>query len=235
MSTFQLFAPLDAATEAALRASITRFGVLVPVAVDQDGNILDGHHRVRLANELGVEYRVDTFTVADEAEAREIARTLNADRRQLDREQRREVVATLWREGHSQRAIAGALGAGQSTVYRDLQMIGDSHESPARVTGTDGKSYPAIRKNPCRDDVIAPTETPAPRRIQKVGRHIAQQEVFDRSIHELTIAASMFAKIDALSVTPSPEQLKELTEAIRVFVRIRKALTTRGDESHDAA
>ncbi len=59
MSTaVQPFAALDAATESALRASIERFGVLVAVVHDQDGRILDGHHRSRLADELGAENRL---------------------------------------------------------------------------------------------------------------------------------------------------------------------------------
>ncbi len=56
---FQLFDPLPPAVEAALRASIDRFGVLVPVAKDQHGNITDGHHRVRIADELGIEYPIN--------------------------------------------------------------------------------------------------------------------------------------------------------------------------------
>src|SRR4051812_39932626 len=52
---FALFGPLEPATEAALRASIERFGVLVPVTFDQRGRILDGHHRWRMAAELGVD------------------------------------------------------------------------------------------------------------------------------------------------------------------------------------
>lgn len=78
---------------------------------------------------------------------REIARTLNMDRRQLDREQRREVVAHLWREGHSGRAIAEALGSSKSSVYRDVEQLSHAGqlERGNRVTGTDGKSYPAVR------------------------------------------------------------------------------------------
>lgn len=72
---FQLFDALPAHIEDALRASIERFGVLVPVVKDQHGNVLDGHHRARIADQLGVPYRVDVVQVADEDEAREIART----------------------------------------------------------------------------------------------------------------------------------------------------------------
>ena len=144
MSDFQLFPDLDAATEAALTESIRRFGVLVPVAQDQDGRILDGYHRSRIAAALGVRFRVDVHEVADADEAREIAHTLNADRRQLSAEQRRTVVAVLREQGHSLRAIAGAVGADQRTVQRDLSTAADA-AVPDRVVGLDGKSRPARR------------------------------------------------------------------------------------------
>ena len=46
--------PLSPAEHAALRTSIKRHGVLVPIVVDLDGNILDGHHRLAIATELRV-------------------------------------------------------------------------------------------------------------------------------------------------------------------------------------
>ena len=59
---------------AALRASIERFGVLVPIVVDSDGNVLDGHHRLAIANELKVYHPLtivrhipDKVTEADNA------------------------------------------------------------------------------------------------------------------------------------------------------------------------
>jgi ParB-like chromosome segregation protein Spo0J len=41
----QLFPPLAPEIEAALRASIEQFGVIVPVVQDQNGNLIDGHNR----------------------------------------------------------------------------------------------------------------------------------------------------------------------------------------------
>lgn len=145
---FQLFDALPAHIEAALRASIERFGVLVPVVKDQHGNIIDGHHRARIADQLGVPYRVDVVQVADEDEAREIARTLNADRRQLTEEQRRAVAVELRKQGYSYRAIAGALGVSHEQVRKDVTAAGVNEltpEQPERVKALDGKTYPARR------------------------------------------------------------------------------------------
>jgi transposase-like protein len=75
--------------------------------------------------------------------AREIAATLNTDRRQLDADQRREIVAALREQGHSLRAIAGAVSADAKTVRNDL--AGGDLSPPAEVRGQDGKRYPAKR------------------------------------------------------------------------------------------
>lgn len=144
----QLFDALPAHIEDALRASIERFGVLVPVVVSQDGEVLDGNHRQRIARELGIDFKVSVVEVADEDEAREIAVTLNADRRQLDPVQRREAVAHLRQQGHSYRAIGEALGASEPTVRRDFERATASGDAvqPETVRGLDGKERPATRK-----------------------------------------------------------------------------------------
>ncbi len=90
------FPALDAATEAALRASIERFGVIHPVIVDQNGAILDGNNRSRLAADLGVECPVHLIEVADGTDVGEMLVSLNDARRQrLTAMQRREIVAAL--------------------------------------------------------------------------------------------------------------------------------------------
>lgn len=157
-ASFQLFDALPAHIEDALRASIGRFGVLVPVTVDQHGAMLDGHHRARIADEMGVRYDRLVRHCADDDERFEIARTLNADRRQIDEEQRRAVAVDLRQRGHSVRAIAGALGVGKSTVARDLErereiVPGGTISEPHRVIRQGGGSYPARRPQViARDD-----------------------------------------------------------------------------------
>lgn len=147
MTHYQLFPRLEPATEAALRASIERFGVIVPITLDQHGNILDGHHRKRIAEELGVECEVIVHQVRSEDEANEIARTLNMDRRHLSTEDRRRMVEAL-RPNHSLRAIARALGVSAKTIHQDVHSSGVTQVTPETVRGTDGKQYPARRAEP---------------------------------------------------------------------------------------
>lgn len=152
MSTFQIMPELDSATESALRAAILLEGVVVPIVRDQHGRILDGHQRSRIAADLGVDCPESSCEVRDDEHARELARMLNEDRRQLlDIDKRRRIVTSLREQGHSQRAIAGALGVTRDAVRRDLGVkdAGGAPAPPAtkaepeRVQGMDGKSYPA--------------------------------------------------------------------------------------------
>lgn len=57
--------------------------------------------------------------------------------------ERREAVADLRTAGLSTRAIASGLGISQATAARDAR---ESNDSPASVTGTDGKTYPPKAK-----------------------------------------------------------------------------------------
>lgn len=146
--SYQLFDPLDPATEAALRESIDRFGVLVPVVRDQHGNTIDGHHRSRIADELGRKYRVDVISVESEDEAEELARTLNTDRRHLTAEQLDAHIIVLREAGASEHAIADSAGVSRSTVHRRRQQLVQENKltEPERVQSLDGKSRPAKRK-----------------------------------------------------------------------------------------
>jgi SAM-dependent methyltransferase len=165
--SLQHFPALDPVTEAALRASIRRFGVLVPVAKDQHGRIIDGNHRSAICGEEGVDCPTVTVHVDDDDHARELARTLNMDRRQLSADQRQQIVADLRSEGHSLRAIAGALGVSHTQARRDVEGIGNDVPMPERVRTSDGRSYPARRPErvPTEDHVAEPEREPTRPRV----------------------------------------------------------------------
>lgn len=166
MTDRQLFPSLDSATEAALTSSIERWGVLVPVYVDQHGAVIDGHHRSAIATKLGVQYDRIVRHVESEDEALELAHTLNADRRHLSAEQRKPVVVGLLEEVdahgvgvHTPTSVAEALGVALSTVQADMEE--------AELTGV-GK-FPDTRRG--LDGKVRPT-----RRPQVLVRDEAEQE-----------------------------------------------------------
>lgn len=80
----ELLPPLDDEQYRALKADIAKHGVLVPLEVDAgSGTILDGHHRAKIAAELGIECpRAERHFNTDE-ERVEHAIKLNLLRRQM--------------------------------------------------------------------------------------------------------------------------------------------------------
>lgn len=150
---YQLLPPLSAEQRDVLRDSIQKNGVLEPVVFDEEGEILDGHHRVEIAEELGVEYPRRVLTGLDQPDKHMFALTVNVARRQLDHEARKGLVAQLRLRGMSIRDIAKVTGIPRETVRRDVS--GDPDGSPERITGSDRKSYAPRPK-------AKPAETPPP-------------------------------------------------------------------------
>lgn len=115
---YQVMPPLSAEEYAALKADIAEHGVRVPITLDQHGNIVDGHHRKQIADELGVPYDRLMSHYDTEEDARDAAFMLNLSRRHLSREQKRELIARELeqRPGDSDRAIARRLHVDHKTV-----------------------------------------------------------------------------------------------------------------------
>lgn len=115
---YQVMPPLSAEEYAALKADIAEHGILVSVVRDQHGHLLDGHHRVQIAEELGIDCPSEVRHVADHDQARDIALTLNLARRHLNREQKRALIAgeIQARPDDSDRAIGRRFGCSPSTV-----------------------------------------------------------------------------------------------------------------------
>lgn len=59
--------------------------------------------------------------------------------------QRQSLVSELAGRGMSDRSIAEVVGASEGTVRND-RKLGAQNYAPDRVTGQDGKSYPAKRE-----------------------------------------------------------------------------------------
>jgi len=115
--------PLPADQYDALRANIAVNGVLVPIIVDSDGRkrgIIDGNFRKQIANELGYDCPEIVQAGLDDDEKRTLARALNLARRQLNNEQKRELIADQLEEtpDKSLRWVAKMLGVHHTTVIR---------------------------------------------------------------------------------------------------------------------
>lgn len=153
---YQMFRPLTIVERDKLKESIRQHGVLVPIVVDPDGNIIDGHHRLELAEELGKECRRDVRAGLSDTEKLDLAETLNAHRRQQTEaemraanERKREKAAAYVRE-HPQasvRRVAAATGTGKTLAHEVKQdLVATGQVSAADTSeGRDGKRQKATK------------------------------------------------------------------------------------------
>lgn len=145
--TYQVMPDLTAEEYAELKADIAARGVMVPIEFDEHGNTLDGHHRLKICAELGIkDYPKVIRAGMTETEKRTHARKLNMARRQLNREQKQQLIQAQLRETpeRSDRQIAAGLGVDKNTVNvqrKKMESTGEIHQLKTSV-GADGKERP---------------------------------------------------------------------------------------------
>jgi ParB-like chromosome segregation protein Spo0J len=117
-----LLPPLKTSEREALASDIAIHGVLHPIVIDEDGNILDGHHR------YSIDKSAPTVTVEGLSDDEKRAYTIRANlaRRNLTGDQTREVsktqreIARRLREADAKRwtqeAVGALLGVARETV-----------------------------------------------------------------------------------------------------------------------
>lgn len=157
---YQTMPPLPGEDFAAMRESIRSTGVTTPVIVDEDGNIIDGHHRAMICRELGIEYPQHVVSGLTEQQKLAKSVSLNIHRRQLTQEQKRQIIAqqVMVAPEKSNREHAKATGVSHHTVasVRDnLEATGQIAQLEKTV-GADGKERPASKpvKSTHRETIV---------------------------------------------------------------------------------
>ncbi|MBK5237653.1 MAG: ParB N-terminal domain-containing protein [Actinomycetales bacterium] len=145
---YQLLPRLSDGEYHALRDDIRENGVRVPIDVDEDGTVLDGHHRSWIAAQLGVPVPRRVVSGLDTQGKRNHARAVNVIRRQLTKDARLDQVRQMREEGQTIQVISTTLGIPTSTVGRDLNAIsqmGNGNEQLV-ITNSKGIERPATYK-----------------------------------------------------------------------------------------
>lgn len=146
---FQVMPPLAPDEYRELHDDIAERGVIEPIHVDEHGVVIDGHHRKRIADDLGIDCPTIVHDDLDDAGKRSLAFTLNLKRRHLNREQRRALIAESLRAdpGLSNREHARRTGANHETVGNvRKEMVGSGALAEiANATTSDGRTYPVTR------------------------------------------------------------------------------------------
>lgn len=146
---FQVMPELSPDEYAELKADIAKNGVAVPVIVDENDDIIDGHHRVKIARELGIPCPVELRDELDDAQKVDLAFALNLHRRHLNREQKRELIARSLKAGPqlSNREHARRTGADHKTVQavrEESESTGEIPQSETRLSA-DGRERPSTQ------------------------------------------------------------------------------------------
>jgi len=152
-SRYQLMPEMTPEQYQELKDDIRRRGVLIPIEFDQNGDILDGHHRYKAFSELieeGAEiplYDKITRRFATEEEKIAYVISLNVKRRHLNSQQRQELVVRLRKEfGYTLSKIAQMLGISIATASRDIDSLPEEERAELKaisIQGADGRAYNA--------------------------------------------------------------------------------------------
>lgn len=168
---YQVMRDLTSEEYRELKKDIADRGVMVPIEFDEDGNVLDGHNRLKICEELGItEYPKIIRTGMTEEEKRFHARALNIARRQLNREEKQEQIREQLKETpeKSDRQIASGLGVSDKTVGVQRRLLEGTAEIPQLKTniGADGKERPRTSQ---RKGEMKEKEMPEKIRCTKCG------------------------------------------------------------------
>jgi hypothetical protein len=118
MQSYQLLPPLRDSEYEALKADIAEHGVQYPIVVDEHGAVLDGHHRMRICQELGISPPIEVRAGLTDDEKHDLALSLNLQRRHLSHLEKRELIRAEieLNADRSNRSIARLLAVDHKTV-----------------------------------------------------------------------------------------------------------------------
>lgn len=221
----QLLPPLTEVEYADLRDDIAEHGVIVPVQINHDGTVIDGHHRIAIAEDLGV-YCPHEILNLTETEAQSMAIKLNIHRRQLNQAQKRELLATLIKAEpeKSDRQHAKIVGASDKTagsVRRELESTAEIPQSATRV-GADGRTTRPAK--PADRTEGQPSTSPPPPRTP---RRKPLTDEFDTAMTALFNAAKRIKKLtsdDRWEANQSTILVRNGPELTRVLTTVGEAL-----------
>lgn len=182
-----LLRPLSDEDYRLLKEDIQARGIIVPIVLDENGDVIDGYHRLRIAAELNLDdIPFDTQSGLSEDEKEDLAWKLNDLRRHMTREERQARVVRERKKGKSLRQIADKLGVDPMTVRSDLAKAtveNSTVELPSTVIGKDGKERAATR----------PTSEPEPNNADNVPEW---NEVFNPTQEPRQMAKAAFITLD---------------------------------------
>lgn len=207
MTAYQLLPGLTPEEYGALRDDIVAHGIRVPVDVDENGQVLDGHHRSLIAAELGIDCPRRTVAGLSEAEKVAHALAVNVHRRSLTQQQKRELLAVSIKAEPeaSDREHARRVGTSKNTaatVRDELESTGQIDQLPTRV-GADGRSRPAAITHTTTEKTVE--EFVADR---ETGEVLSVEDWQQQEAHPVAAARAEVARQPVMLTGKAVERLK---------------------------
>jgi ParB-like chromosome segregation protein Spo0J len=137
-----------------LRASLEAFGwkELFPAIEDQDGKVLVGHRRLKIAKELNIKPVVATVKCKDDNERWEIAVASNVGHAGMSKVDRQRIAHRMYTDGSNltMEQIGAVLGVSKKTISLDLNEIvtqGNNQEHAKTARNPKGSGRPKGTKS----------------------------------------------------------------------------------------
>ena len=228
MKNYQVMPELTPEEYADLKADIAERGVMIPIEYDEQGNVLDGYHRLKICEELGIkDYPRVIRAGMTESEKLTHARKLNIARRHLTQGQKRELIGDNLKANpqKSDRQHAKELGVSHVTVAK----VRDELESNGQIDQCSRKASDGRVFHKSVVSVFNPTKREE--RAMKKPEVVARMQEDDVS----PLVASMKVLSEAKAERKAYELSKAMPEDMcRLFVAdIRDGLKEIADESVD--
>lgn len=147
---YRILPGLSAERYLALKEEIALNGVQVSIIVDQYGNIIEGWHRWRICQDLGIPCPTEVRYFNNETERFHLILTINCSRRQLNSKQKRNLIASYLKvdSAINDNWLGEIIGISKNTVARERILLENAHLIPRHThfQGKDGKRRPAKSK-----------------------------------------------------------------------------------------
>ena len=193
---------LSAEEYESLRQSIKENGLYVPIMVNQDGIVLDGHHRYRICRELGIEHKTLVKEFKEKLDEQLFVIDCNLKRRQLNNFQRTELALkskSILTEIAKKNMSLGGKG---SKVLETLDEKGVAEE----IGKIAGVSHETVRKadkllDSAPDDVIEKLRTGDMSISQAFAEYGRGMRRYAEGIHQRREATRGYLKVGEMKNT----------------------------------
>jgi ParB-like chromosome segregation protein Spo0J len=207
-----LIPPLSKVEFELLKQSIKEEGMHAPIIINEQGVVLDGHHRFRACKELGFPLQYLTKECKDSLEEKQYLIEINLRRRQLNEFQRVEIgysLEDIEKERAKRRMTLGGLMAGLVNKKEDHD---NNNEVERRVASIDATLNPSEEKGKV-SEIIA----------KKIGVSTATYERGKKIIEKGTEDQKISLRKDTIGITKVYNQIRRQEQKEDLIRHVQEA------------